>query len=93
MFEKTQGGKRNSEKLSKERELISSVAKPTFDIKGRYKWDAWTEVKGNVFKKEKYTMISRVFFPVLNDFHLLGLSKEEAEEKYIALVEELKAKQ
>ncbi|KAI8386811.1 acyl-CoA-binding protein [Blakeslea trispora] len=45
----------------------NETSKPTFDIKGRYKWDAWTEVK--------------------------GLSKEEAEEKYIALVEELKAKQ
>ncbi|KAI8049416.1 acyl-CoA-binding protein [Gilbertella persicaria] len=45
----------------------NTTSKPTFDIKGRYKWDAWTEVK--------------------------GLSQEEAEQKYIALVEELKAKQ
>lgn len=22
------------------------IAKPTFDIKGRYKWDAWTKLKG-----------------------------------------------
>lgn len=25
---------------------IMYIAKPTFDIKGRYKWDAWTAVKG-----------------------------------------------
>lgn len=22
------------------------IAKPTFDLKGRYKWDAWTKLKG-----------------------------------------------
>ncbi|GAA5798648.1 acyl-CoA-binding protein [Helicostylum pulchrum] len=24
----------------------NTTSKPTFDIKGRYKWDAWTAVKG-----------------------------------------------
>ncbi|KAI7862366.1 acyl-CoA-binding protein [Spinellus fusiger] len=41
----------------------NTTSKPTFDIKGRYKWDAWTELK--------------------------GLSSQEAEDKYIALVKEL----
>ncbi|KAG2213087.1 acyl-CoA-binding protein [Mucor mucedo] len=45
----------------------NETSKPTFDIKGRYKWDAWTKVKGT--------------------------SQEEAEQKYIALVESLKASQ
>lgn len=47
--------------------IIPSIGKPTFDIKGRAKWDAWTANK--------------------------GLSQEEAEKQYIALVEELKANQ
>ena len=37
-----------------------------FDLKGKYKWQAWNGKK--------------------------GMSKEEAEEKYIKLVEELKSK-
>ncbi|CAO3673936.1 unnamed protein product [Umbelopsis vinacea] len=45
----------------------NNTSKPTFDIKGRAKWDAWTANK--------------------------GLSQEEAEKQYIALVEELKANQ
>ncbi|CAM0137034.1 acyl-CoA-binding protein (ACBP)/diazepam binding inhibitor (DBI)/endozepine (EP) [Umbelopsis sp. WA50703] len=45
----------------------NETSKPTFDIRGRYKWDAWTANKGK--------------------------SQEEAEKEYIALVEELKAKQ
>ncbi|CAO0796315.1 unnamed protein product [Mucor circinelloides] len=24
----------------------NTTSKPTFDIKGRYKWDAWTKLKG-----------------------------------------------
>ncbi|KAG0747878.1 hypothetical protein G6F57_001952 [Rhizopus arrhizus] len=24
----------------------NETSKPTFDIKGRYKWDAWTKLKG-----------------------------------------------
>ncbi|CAO3654475.1 unnamed protein product [Mucor hiemalis] len=24
----------------------NDTSKPTFDIKGRYKWDAWTKLKG-----------------------------------------------
>ncbi|KAG1143135.1 hypothetical protein G6F37_002955 [Rhizopus arrhizus] len=45
----------------------NETSKPTFDIKGRYKWDAWTKLK--------------------------GMSQEEAEQKYIELVEKLKASQ
>ncbi|KAI8985102.1 acyl-CoA-binding protein [Pilobolus umbonatus] len=45
----------------------NTTSKPTFSFEGRYKWDAWTGVKGT--------------------------SQEEAEQKYIALVEALKAKQ
>ncbi|CAO3673487.1 hypothetical protein G6F70_005963 [Rhizopus microsporus] len=45
----------------------NTTSKPTFDLKGRYKWDAWTKLK--------------------------GMSQEEAEQKYIELVEKLKASQ
>jgi diazepam-binding inhibitor (GABA receptor modulating acyl-CoA-binding protein) len=38
-----------------------------FDLKGKYKWDAWT--KNN------------------------GMSKDDAQKKYVALVKELQAKQ
>ncbi|KAI9260794.1 acyl-CoA-binding protein [Sporodiniella umbellata] len=45
----------------------NTTSKPTFDLKGRYKWDAWTKLKGT--------------------------SQEDAEKKYIELVEKLKAAQ
>ncbi|CAO3666812.1 unnamed protein product [Rhizopus stolonifer] len=45
----------------------NTTSKPTFDIKGRYKWDSWNNLKGT--------------------------SQEDAEKKYIELVEKLKAAQ
>jgi diazepam-binding inhibitor (GABA receptor modulating acyl-CoA-binding protein) len=65
--------------------ILKCIAKPTFDIKGRYKWDAWTELKGMCLENHK----ERVYL----DFFFLGKSQEDAEKEYIAFVEELKAKQ
>ncbi|KAG1437429.1 hypothetical protein G6F56_013109 [Rhizopus delemar] len=45
----------------------NNTSKPTFDIRGRYKWESWDSFKGT--------------------------SQEDAEKKYIELVEKLKAAQ
>lgn len=48
-----------------------------FDFKGRAKWDAWNKNKGSI--AQFWTFFNRA----------IGMSKTEAQEKYIALVEKL----
>lgn len=57
-----------------------NIDKPgIFDLKGRHKWDAWMANKGTC------ALLSRRARHIVG----AGLSKEEAQSKYVALVEEL----
>lgn len=70
--------------------IHQTIAKPTFDIKGRYKWDAWTKLKGKLLSSRFGGLKGGKYLRV---FLISGTSQEDAEKQYIALVESLKAAQ
>lgn len=94
-FEQAAKDANNFTKLPKDDELLelyglykqatigdNNTSKPLVDFKGRYKWDAWNNNNGNVWKGVQECCVAY--------FLSIGIPQVEAEVQYIELVERLR---